>query len=80
MIAVSLCQALGKAGAALFLALSRQVVFLIPMILILPRIFGMTGVWFALPAADAVTFFVTFALVTLIMRNLAPIAQKPLTE
>jgi putative MATE family efflux protein len=80
MIAVSLCQALGKAGAALFLALSRQVVFLIPMILILPRIFGMTGVWFALPSADAVTFFVTFALVTLIMRNLAPSTQKSFTE
>ncbi len=80
MIAVSLCQALGKAGAALFLALSRQVVFLIPMILILPRIFGITGVWFALPAADAVTFGVTFILVTLIMRNLAPSGQKPFTE
>ncbi|MBN1832634.1 MAG: MATE family efflux transporter [Deltaproteobacteria bacterium] len=80
MIAVSLCQALGKAGAALFLALSRQVVFLIPMILILPRIFGITGVWLALPAADAVTFVVTFCLVTLIMRNLTPSAKKPITE
>jgi len=80
MIAVSLCQALGKAGAALFLALSRQVVFLIPMILILPRLFGITGVWLALSAADCVTFVVTFILVTLIMRNLAPSAQEPFTE
>jgi Na+-driven multidrug efflux pump len=80
MISVSLCQALGKAGAALFLALSRQVVFLIPMLLILPRIFGITGVWLALPAADCITFFVTFTLVTLIMRNLAPIGQRPFTE
>lgn len=80
MIAVSLCQALGKAGAALFLALSRQVVFLIPMILILPRIFGITGVWLALPAADAVTFVVSFILVRLIMRNLTPSAQKSFTE
>jgi Na+-driven multidrug efflux pump len=80
MIAVSLCQALGKAGAALFLALSRQVVFLIPMILILPRIFGITGVWLALPSADAVTFVVSFILVMLIMRNLTPRVQKSLTE
>jgi putative MATE family efflux protein len=80
MIAVSLCQALGKAGASLFLALSRQVVFLIPMILILPRIFGMTGVWLALPAADAITFVVSFVLVRILMNNLAPSAQKPSTE
>ena len=50
------------------------------MILILPRIFGITGVWFALPAADAVTFVVTFTLVTLIMKNLAPSVHKPFTE
>jgi putative MATE family efflux protein len=78
MIAISLFQALGKAGPALFLAVSRQVVFLIPMVLILPRLFGLIGLWFTFPAADSVSFLVTFALVTLTMRNLAPSVQKHL--
>jgi putative MATE family efflux protein len=80
MIAISLFQALGKAGPALFLAVSRQVVFLIPMVLILPRLFGLTGLWFTFPASDFVSFLVTFALVTLTMKNLAPSVQKAFEE
>jgi putative MATE family efflux protein len=80
MIAISLFQALGKAGPALFLAVSRQVVFLIPMILILPRLLGLTGLWLTFPAADFVSFMATFALVTLTMRNLAPSIHQSFTE
>jgi putative MATE family efflux protein len=80
MIAISLFQALGKAGPALFLAVSRQVVFLIPMVLILPRLLGLTGLWLTFPAADSVSFLVSFALVTLTMKNLVPSAQKHSAE
>ncbi|MFX1503823.1 MAG: MATE family efflux transporter, partial [Promethearchaeota archaeon] len=80
MISISFFQALGKAGPALFLAVSRQVVFLIPALLILPRLFGLTGVWLTFPVADSVSFVVTFALVTLAMRNVAPSIQKSFTE
>jgi Na+-driven multidrug efflux pump len=45
LMAISFFQGLGKAGMCLFLNLARQVLFLIPAILILPRVFGLPGVW-----------------------------------
>jgi putative MATE family efflux protein len=45
-------QAIGKAGPALFLALTKQGIFLIPLILILPVFFGLNGIWISFPIAD----------------------------
>lgn len=49
----------GKAFPAFFLSLSRQFIFLIPLVLILPRFFGLNGVWYALPLADVLSVIVT---------------------
>ncbi|MDF2614741.1 MAG: family efflux transporter [Clostridia bacterium] len=46
--------AIGKAGIAMFLSLLRQVLVLIPMILILSRMWGLTGVWLAQPVSDII--------------------------
>ncbi|MDG5787997.1 MATE family efflux transporter [Evansella sp. AB-P1] len=51
-----LYQALGKAKPALILSMSRQVLFLIPLVLILPHFFGVAGVWIAFPVADVLSF------------------------
>ena len=51
--------ALGQATPSFFLSLSRQFFFLIPLILLLPRFFGLTGVWMALPAADLLSAMLT---------------------
>lgn len=48
-------QAIGKAMPALWLSIARQGIFLIPCILILPNIFGMTGVFLAQPLSDVLT-------------------------
>lgn len=45
LMAISFFQGLGKAGTCLFLNLSRQILCLIPALLILPRLFGLPGVW-----------------------------------
>ncbi len=45
-------QSLGRASIAIFLALSRQLLFLLPGLLLLPRFFGLDGVWLSLPLAD----------------------------
>lgn len=55
----TLFQALGKGKEALMLSLSRQGIFLIPSILILPRIFGLSGVMFSQTVADLFTIIVT---------------------
>jgi Na+-driven multidrug efflux pump len=45
-------QSVGKAAEGTVLSLSRQILFYIPLLLILPRLFGIRGVFFAMPAAD----------------------------
>lgn len=53
-------QAIGKAMPALFLTLTKQGFFLIPLILILPPLFGINGIWFAFPIADVGAAAITF--------------------
>lgn len=51
----------GRPKTSLALTTIRQVVFLIPALLILPRYFGLNGVWYAMPASDAgALIFTTF--------------------
>ena len=45
-------QAVGKAPKSMFLSLLRQVIVLIPMLIILPKYLGLTGVWLAGPISD----------------------------
>ena len=52
-------QAIGLVAVASFLSLSRQMLFLIPCLLLLPRWFGLDGVWYSLPAADMAATVVT---------------------
>lgn len=52
-------QSIGKAKIAMVLSLLRQVILLIPMILILPKIFGLNGVWYAQPVADFLATVIT---------------------
>jgi Na+-driven multidrug efflux pump len=47
-------QALGKARLSILISLSRMALFLVPAALILPRFFGVDGVWMSFPLADFV--------------------------
>ena len=48
-------QSIGKAGIATFLSMLRQVIVLIPVLLIVPGYLGLTGVWLASPVSDVVS-------------------------
>ena len=52
IIGANYFQAVGKAGYAIVLSMSRQVIILIPLILILPGLIGLNGAWLASPIAD----------------------------
>lgn len=52
-------QATGKPKHAMLLSLSRQVLVLIPALIILPKIYGLTGVWLAGPIADLTASIIT---------------------
>ena len=58
-------QSVGKAKISIFLSLTRQLIFLVPSLLILPRIMGLNGAWASFPVADGLAAFV--AAVTLIL-------------
>jgi putative MATE family efflux protein len=52
MVASGFFQSIGMAGKAIFMSLTRQVLFLLPCLLILPSFFGIRGVWYSMPTAD----------------------------
>ena len=52
IITANFFQALGKPIPGTILSLSRQILLFIPLVLVLPRIFGLYGIFFAMPAAD----------------------------
>ncbi len=51
-------QSIGKAGISAFLSLLRQVIFLIPLLFILPNYLGLSGVWLSAPISDTLSAFV----------------------
>jgi Na+-driven multidrug efflux pump len=55
--------AIGKPYKGIFMSLTRQVLFLTPLIILLPFLFGFNGVLYAGPIADALSFTVCFILV-----------------
>ncbi len=55
IVGASYFQAIGEARKAAFLGLSRQVLLLIPLLLILPRFLGLNGVWGASAVADLIS-------------------------
>jgi putative MATE family efflux protein len=52
MVASTFFQSIGMPGKAIFMSLTRQVLFLLPCLLILPSFFGIKGVWYSMPLAD----------------------------
>lgn len=64
MITIGFFQSIGKAGISIFLSLTRQLLFLIPLLLILPNFFGLEGIWYSVPIADG-TAAITAAIVLL---------------
>lgn len=58
-------QSIGKPHLSIFLSLTRQLLFLLPFLLILPRYFGIPGVWASMAASDMLAFIV--ALITMLI-------------
>jgi putative MATE family efflux protein len=62
-------QSMGMAGKAIFLSLIRQVLILIPCLIILPRFLGVTGVWVSLPVADIIAAAVSTVMIFIQLRK-----------
>jgi putative MATE family efflux protein len=57
MVVSMFFQSIGKAVKTIFLSVTRQVFFLIPMVVILPKYFGITGIWMSMPFSDFISAF-----------------------
>jgi len=59
MVTSNFFQSIGMASKAIFLSITRQVLILIPCLLILPRYFGQTGVWVSMPVSDLIASLIS---------------------
>ncbi|MCQ2958757.1 MAG: MATE family efflux transporter [Bacteroidales bacterium] len=55
-------QSIGLPKTSIFLSASRQLIFLIPLVILLPRIFCLKGIWYAMPVADFLSTVITAGL------------------
>ena len=69
-ITANMFAAIGKPIKSVFLSLTRQVIFFIPMLLILPRFFGFNGVLYSGPVADIAALIATFLMAVLEFRDM----------
>ena len=69
MVVTNFFQSIGKAKISMFLSLSRQLLFLVPLLIILPPIFGVDGVWASLPASDGIASIMTAVIMVIYMRK-----------
>ncbi|MCR5221096.1 MAG: MATE family efflux transporter, partial [bacterium] len=66
----SFFQSIGQARMAVFLTTTRQLLFLIPALIVLPLFFGLDGVWLSLPLSDTLSEFVTVIMLVYYMKKM----------
>lgn len=76
LISSNFFAAIGKPVKGLVLSMTRQVLFLIPLVLILPLFFGLDGILYAGPAADSIAFIVTIVLIGKELKKMKQMEQQ----
>ncbi len=69
MVIGNFFQSIGHAGKSIFQSLTRQMLFLIPGLILLPPRFGLDGVWLAIPVSDTFSFFVSMGMLWWLVRK-----------
>ncbi len=69
MVAANFFQCLGMVRKSVFLSLSRQLIFLLPLLYALPLALGEKGVWMSFPISDAVAFIVSLIMIIALFRK-----------
>lgn len=70
MVITNFFQSIGKAKISIFLSLSRQLIFLVPLLAILPKHMGLNGVWLAMPLSDAIAAIMAYAMLWFYIKRL----------
>lgn len=69
IVVANFFQSIGKAKIAIFLSLTRQFIFMIPCLLILPGIFGLNGAWASLSTSDGLSTIVSLLTITIFIKK-----------
>lgn len=69
MVAGNFFQCLGMVKISIFLSLTRQLLLLVPLIFVLPLIFGETGVWLSFPISDTLSVAISAILIIRLFRK-----------
>ncbi len=69
MVVSNFFQSIGMANKAIFLSLSRQVLFLIPCLILVPLAYGIEGVWMAMPISDGISTVVAAVMMWQLIRK-----------
>lgn len=69
-------QAIGKALESLILTMSRQVLILIPLLLIFPKFWGLKGIWWSMPTSDMLAFMITLCFFFIELRNMRKFSSQ----
>ena len=70
MVTSNLFQCLGMINKSIILSMSRQLLFLLPLLYIMPMFLGAKGVWISFPIADFLASLVTFIMLLGLMKKL----------
>ena len=63
-------QSIGRAPVSIFLSLSRQLLFLLPLLLILPNYWSTNGVWWSMPISDFIAFVIAVVALWIHLRTI----------
>ena len=67
---------IGKAYKGMFLSLTRQILFLLPLLFFFPRVMGIEGILYAGPVADGLAFAAAILMVRLEFRKMEKLERK----
>ena len=78
MVTGNLFTSIGKAGKAIFLSLTRQVLYLIPLVICLPLVFAqpIDGVWWSIPISDTISAVTAVIVLLASRKKLHMVEQK----
>ena len=71
MVAVSFFQTIRRPRASMIISLTRQLLFLIPMLIILPHLIGVTGVWWSMALADVASVTISWIMLYMETKKLS---------
>ena len=69
LVTTNFFQSIGKVNKSIFLSLTRQVLLLIPLLVILPMFIGENGVWYSMPISDSIAALLTVIMLVIQFRE-----------